>query len=219
VEELSAYDADVVALTEYRSVPGAVLGEAMRGLGLPALETTSPTGRQDGIAIFSRTPLRVVRCEERWLEVDLPGYGFHLAVLHIMAAGSLPGDAATVAKKRFWDAVIESAKNGVDRPALLAGDWNTGAHRIDETGRTFVCADRFAGLSALGWTDVWRHHHPGATEWTWHTKRNGVRGNGFRIDHAFATPSLLPRIASCRYSHKERDAGMSDHSMVIVDVE
>ena len=45
------------------------------------------------------------------------------------------------------------------------------------------------------------------------------RGNGFRLDHAFATPSLRSRITSCRYSHAERDAGISDHSIMIVEVE
>jgi len=48
--------------------------------------------------------------------------------------------------------------------------------------------------------------------------RGGARGNGFRLDHAFATPSLSPRITSCRYSHAERDAGVSDHSMLILEV-
>lgn len=59
---------------------------------------------------------------------------------------------------------------------------------------------------------------PGITEWTWYSKRKGgARGNGFRLDHAFATPSLAPRI-SCRYSHVEREAGISDHSIMIVEI-
>jgi exonuclease III len=112
------------------------------------------------------------------------------------------------------------AKARLPEPFLFVGDWNTGAHRLDESGKTFVCDQHFARLSALGWTDLWRHHNPGVTEYTWYSKRKGgVRLNGFRVDHAFATPSLMPRIASCRYSHKERDAGVPDHSMVIVEVE
>jgi len=46
-----------------------------------------------------------------------------------------------------------------------------------------------------------------------------VRGNGFRLDHAFATPSLLPRVPGCRYSHREREAGISDHSIVVVEID
>jgi hypothetical protein len=77
--------------------------------------------------------------------------------------------------------------------------------RLDETGRTFICAEHFGRLSTLGWTDVWRHDHPGITAYTWYSKlKGGARGNGFRLDHAFATPCLVPRITSCRYSHVER---------------
>ena len=62
---------------------------------------------------------------------------------------------------------------------------------------------------------MWRLHHPGVTEWTWYSNH----GNGFRIDHAFATPTLQPRIAACRYSHAEREAKISNHSLLIVEVE
>ena len=63
-------------------------------------------------------------------------------------------------------------------------------------------------------------HNPGPTEWTWYsTLKGGVRGNGFRLDHAFATPSLAPRVTTCQYSHREREGRISDHSMVIVEVD
>jgi hypothetical protein len=55
---------------------------------------------------------------------------------------------------------LKTAEARLDEPFLFMGDWNTGAHRLDETGKTFVCAERFAKLSALGWTDVWRHPMP-----------------------------------------------------------
>jgi exonuclease III len=67
---------------------------------------------------------------------------------------------------------------------------------------------------------MWRHHNPDTTECTWYSKfKGGVRGNGFRLDHAFATLSLRPRVTACRYSHVERDAGVTDHSMVIVEID
>ena len=87
-----------------------------------------------------------------------------------------------------------------------------------EGGDRFAIAEHFGKLSACGWMDM--HHNPGTTEWTWYSMLKGsARGNGFRLDHCFATPSLVPRIASCWYSHGEREAGVSDHSLVIVDVD
>ena len=226
VEEISAYDPDVVAVTEYRAEPGVVLRDAMKERGLPCVETTNPIGNKDGIAVFSRTPMRTRPCTappesmNRWLDVDLPEYGFGIGILHIMAAGSSAKSPCTVAKNRFWDAVLLAAEARLHEPFIFVGDWNTGAHRLDESGKTFVCAGHFARLSALGWTDLWRRHNPGDTEHTWYSKRKGgVRLNGFRLDHAFATPALMPHITSCRYSHSERDAGVTAHSMVIVEVD
>jgi exodeoxyribonuclease III len=226
VEEISAYDADVVAVTEFRARPGQALRDALGKRGWPHVETTNPDADQNGIAVFSRAPVARARpCpvppeyKVRWLDIDLPEYGFGIGVLHIMAAGSGRNPTNT-AKTRFWEAVLRAAEARLHEPFLFVGDWNTGAHRLDETGRTFVCAGHFARLSALGWTDMWRHNQTGPTEWTWYSKlKGGVRGNGFRLDHAFATPSLCPRITSCRYSHAEREAGISDHSIVIVEIE
>lgn len=222
VEEISAYDPDVIAVTEFRAGLGVALYAAMKEIGLPDVETTNPTGNRDGIAVFSRTPMRrkpspVPDC---WLHIDLPEHGFGVGVLRIMAAGSSAKAPATIAKTRFWDSVLQAAEHRLREPIMLVGDWNTGAHRLDEVGKTFICSEHFAELSAMGWTDLWRHHNPGVTEYTWHSKfKGGARRNGFRVDHAFATPSLLSRISACRYSHGERDAGVSDHSMVIVEVE
>jgi exonuclease III len=66
---------------------------------------------------------------------------------------------------------------------------------------------------------MWWHHNPGITEYTWYsTLKGGARGNGFRLDHALATPSLKTHIISCRYAHREREAGISNHSIVIVEI-
>jgi exonuclease III len=127
----------------------------------------------------------------------------------------VPGEAKT----RFWNAVLQAAETRLHEPFLFDGDFNTGAHRLDETGKTFVCAEHFGKLSACDWTDAWRHHNSDRTEWTWYSKLKGSgRGNGFRLDHCFATPSLLPRVTSSRYSHVEREAGISDDSIAIIEV-
>ena len=210
VEEIAAHDADVIALTEYRARPGVALCAELRDRGWPYVESTSPNGNVNGIAVFSRTPMRRTgpcpapsENQVRWLDVDLPEYGFDIGVLHIMAAGS-----NKLAKARFWDTVLGAAEARLHEPRLFVGDWNTGAHRVDEKGRTFVCAEHFGKLSAMGWTDMWRHHNPGITEYTWYSKlKGGICGNGFRLDHCFATPVLRPRVKSCRYSHAVRDAG------------
>jgi exonuclease III len=150
VEEISAYDPDVVAVTEYRVGPGVALCAAMKELGLPYCETTNPPGDRNGIAVFSRTPMRRSRpCPvssenlDRWLDIDLPEYGFGVGVLHIMAAGSSAKSPATAAKSRYWGAVLQAAEARLHEPFLFVGDWNTGAHQVDESDKPFVCAEHF----------------------------------------------------------------------------
>jgi hypothetical protein len=56
--------------------------------------------------------------------------------------------------------VLRAAESRLQGPLLFVGDWNTGAHRLDETGKTFVCAEHLGTLSTLGWRDLWRHPTP-----------------------------------------------------------
>src|SRR5215471_19304288 len=83
VEEVSAYDADVIALTEFRDKPGTDLRAALLERGWPYMEVTNPAGTVNGIAAFSRTSMRRTRsCPappeglDRWLDIDLPEHGF-----------------------------------------------------------------------------------------------------------------------------------------------
>jgi hypothetical protein len=52
-------------------------------------------------------------------------------------------------------------------------------------------------------------------EGTWFSRA----GTPFRIDHAFVCLSFLPRVRACRYSHAEREEGISDHSMLVLKIE
>jgi exonuclease III len=226
VEEITAYDPDVIGLTAYRLKSGEVLAKSLREGGWIYRETTAEPPNQNGVAVFSRTPVLRVRPssaplgeEVRWLDIELPDFGFGIGLLHIMAAGGSRKSPKTIAKLAMWDAIVAAAEARRSQPFLFAGAWNTGTHRLDEPGSSFVGDGHFAKLTELGWTDLWRHDHPGSTEFTWYWKARGVRGKGYRIDHAFASPSLLPRVRSCRYSHAEREAGISNHSLVIVEVE
>jgi exonuclease III len=144
------------------------------------------------------------------MPVSLPDSGLHVWAAHI--PGWTDGPVAGQAKTRFWDALLGIAMTSA-HPTLLVGDFNTGRHRIDETGKTFNLADRFEQLTEK-WTDAWRHIHGDKREFTWFSRS----GNGFRIDHAFVTASLSDRLERAEYSQVEREQGVSDHSPLIVDL-
>jgi len=226
VSAIADHNPDIIALMEYRAKPGMALCQAFGANGWPHIVSSSPTGIDNGICVLSRVPLSCERAPAappenvvRWLDVDLPEHGFGFCVVHILSSLPVAKEPEGAAKTRFWEALLAAAEARIAEPLLIIGDFNTGAHLVDEAASTFVCAEHFARLSALGWIDVWRHFHGAATEYTWYSlPRAGAPGNGFRLDHAFATPSLLARISACRYSHAEREAKVSDHSPLILEI-
>ena len=226
VSAIAGHNPDLIALSEFRSRPGMALCQAFGANGWPHIVSSNPAGIDNGICVLSRVPVSNHHPSPappenavRWLDLELPDHGFAISVLHILT--TIPGskDPEGAAKTRFWDALLAAAEQRIQEPLLLLGDFNTGLPHIDEIGSTLLCAEHFARLTALGWVDVWRHFHGGATEYTWYSlARAGVPPSGFRLDHAFASPSLLPRITACRYSHTEREQKVSDHSVMILEI-
>ncbi len=86
---------------------------------------------------------------------------------------------------------------------------------MDEPGATDRTAPFMDKILAAGFQDVWRDRFPEGREFSWYSHR----GNGFRVDHAFASPRLAPRIGDVRYSHAERAIGVSDHSALVLDID
>jgi exonuclease III len=77
--------------------------------------------------------------------------------------------------------------------------------------------DVVPGLRELGYQDAFRTLHGYANRepsWTW--QRIGGHSGGWRLDHLFASEQLRPTAA--RYHHAWRDAGLSDHSALEVDL-
>ena len=95
---------------------------------------------------------------------------------------------------------------------VLIGDFNTGIHRVDEAKATFNCEPEFRALEDNGCIDTWRSRNPDKREFSWYSNK----GNGFRIDHAFATPAMNAYIKDVYYSHEEREQGVTDHSAMVV---
>jgi exonuclease III len=227
VDAICNHDSDAIALIEFRTASGKELLEKLKGKGWKYPESTTPMGNDNGLCVLSRTPLLrrpnpPVPSESvvRWIDADLPAYGFGIGVLHIPGARPKPNERRGAVKSRFWDAVTSAAQSRRDEPFIIIGDLNTGA-LID--GKRFVCAEHFGRMTQeLGWIDLWRAFNedtPKTESFSWYSKRKGgADRNGFRVDHAFASPALWPRVVGCRYSHVEREARTSDHSILVVEI-
>jgi exodeoxyribonuclease-3 len=70
----------------------------------------------------------------------------------------------------------------------------------------------FGAFSSSAWVDAWRAVHGDKREYSFVSPA----GNGFRLDHAFLSPSLAPRLLDADYIHATRDRAVSDHSALLV---
>jgi len=223
VTAVVAHEPDIVLLCEYRaSSTNVKLG--LQSAGFIFMHESLAPEYKNGLMIASRFPISIsagqfntVTLSHQGAEIHVLGRDVAILFVHIPAGGSSSKSPQTKLKLEFWNAVIEYANNHADSKALIIGDYNTG-FKTDAQGVPFTLANKMDELCDAGWVDAWRKCHPDAQEYTWYCKRRDGGLNGFRLDHAFAAQSLSGSIKRADYSHSERLAGVSDHSMLIVDV-
>ncbi|MFK5923786.1 MAG: hypothetical protein QM496_16535 [Verrucomicrobiota bacterium] len=119
-------------------------------------------------------------------------------------------------KRPVFDFLLKLPEKYLMEDTMLIGDLNTGRHYEDEEGATYVSAHQFDALLEQGWIDSWRIRNPDAREFTWFSRGYN---NGFRLDHTLVSPAMNERITDVKYSHTEREAGVTDHSLMVVDVD
>lgn len=112
----------------------------------------------------------------------------------------------------------------------LLGDWNVIPRDSDVwdvtafEGKTHVSAaerEAFAAFESAGYTEVTREHVPAEHTYTyWDYQQLAFpRNKGLRIDFAYASPALAPRVAGVHIDRDERRGkGASDHVPVVLDV-
>jgi exonuclease III len=211
---------DVVVLTEWRRTTGGQIAGVLADHGLKHQVCTDPPHGRNGVLVASRTRMdgadgrrarwfgsfrREGPTAQRLTEVDFPDLGLGLAAVHIPPDGDRTRD-------RVFETVVASARRRREQGFVVMGDFNSGRHHLDEAGATFSCTRLLGTLAAYGYVDAWRCLNPRGREYTWFSHEGG----GFRIDHCFLSGTLAPRLSACWHSHKEREEGLSDHSMLVV---
>ena len=208
---IATHQADVLVLTEYRSgVAGAALRAALRDMGYAWMSPVLPPPGRNGVLIAAKTPPRgcgivTESVAEPWRLVTAnfgPARVFGVYMPNLKA------------KIPYWEALIAAAAPHAGKRALAIGDFNTCRAFVDEAGATDVTAPFINRIEDAGYRDVWRDRFPDGREFSWFSHR----GNGFRVDHAFASRGLSSRIGEIRYSHAERAPGLSDHAALVLEI-
>jgi exodeoxyribonuclease III len=211
VNALVGHEADILVLSEYRGGDSAIrLLQALNTLGYAYTTELAPPLNRTGVLIACRFPFRdhgavgsSLPEPYRMLSVEFPAFrltGIYMPNLR--------------AKIPYWEALISALSAGSGALALAVGDFNTCRPYLDEAGAIDKTAHYMDRIAELGFCDLWRRRHPTLREYSWFS----TKGNGFRIDHAFLSHGLAARAGDIRYSHEERLAGLSDHSLLIPDL-
>jgi exonuclease III len=122
--------------------------------------------------------------------------------------------AAAPAIYSFWDWLLAMAPKLVGQPVLLLGDFNTGVGQEDSATYRFAAHDQFVKLKELGFVDVWRQQYPAVRDYTWFSSA----GNGFKLDHALASPAATKVVQNTWLDHAPRLSGATDHSAVVLSL-
>lgn len=215
---IDAANPDVVALTEVRASSAVLLKDLERyGFGSPAV--SYGTSRCGGSAILSRLPMTESKplstqahFPGRLVEVRIPRFAVSIVALY--------GPLQTEDHNGFWTQAAEILLARRDSRTVVVGDFNTGESVRDARSKRFFCSDHFATVKSHGYVDAWRHVHGDAREYSWYSRIPAIDArNGFRLDHALVSPSLVPHIADARYVHSARMAKISDHSPLILELD
>lgn len=209
---------DIVVLTEFRRTMGGQIAGVLFDHGLNHQVSTNPRAGLNGVFIASRTPIEPGRapCHERfsnrWLDVRLPEFDTWLTAIH--APDTHRSDPKRIQRQAaYWQGLVGLANARKNERMLIAGDLNTGRHRLDELGETFTGSWFLGRLWTLGFRDAYRLIEPRerASTWSSHT------GSGFRIDAVWASQALRNSVQNAWHDTATKDARVSDHAPVIAE--
>ncbi|MDF1719643.1 MAG: endonuclease/exonuclease/phosphatase family protein [Minwuia sp.] len=200
-------DADVLAVTEFRlGKTGSLLTERLADAGYAYQHWTVGQPRKNAVLLATRHPMEP-------LTISPPAEHAHrFAGIRL---GQMEIWAVYMALGKDKLPVYRFLHDNTPNAAVLVGDFNTGLHHLDETGKIFTAVDAFTRLQTLGWVDAWRQRHGDAAR---EFSRFSHAGNGFRLDHAFVTGTLAGKVSACSCDHGTRPL-LTDHSAITIDLD
>jgi len=203
---LAEYAAEVVVLSEYlNNESGQKIRANMLRAGYRYQYVTAAKSSDNSAAIFSKLPADGTLFPQS--DDDYP----HNILAAEYEAFTIYGMYLPHKKKhKLFDFLIEQAQT--DKPAIMAGDYNSGKNYIDQKGKSFWYEDKLIKLEELGYVDAFRMIHDDASEFSWYSHQ----GNGYRYDHTYIHKSLTPIVTDCFYLHEWREKGISDHSPMVL---
>jgi exodeoxyribonuclease III len=217
LEWLEERPEEVFVLTETSGGKGSeILADRLRSAGW-AVAGGTPLGRERGVLIASRVALSagetsVVYLPERVMAVAIG----RLEIIGVYTPSRDESAEKVARKRRFLAELLTVVGAGKVQDRVLIGDLNIverGQHSAGGVFRDWEY-ELYDELPALGWLDAYRVLHPERVELSW----VDGDGRGYRFDHTFITADLREQMLRCEYVHETREADLSDHSAMVIEL-
>jgi exodeoxyribonuclease III len=236
---LQRHDVDVLAVQETKARDDQLPVMGLQAAGYDV--ASAGVNQWNGVAIISRLGI-----DEVTVGFDgMPGWGEPLAAesraigatcagVRIWSVyvpnGRKPGDPHYVYKLDWLARLRAAARDWLDVPTALVGDWNIAPRDEDVfdmaayANDTHVTPPERAAFQAFlddGYADLTRPYTPGPDVFTYwdYFRQRFERNRGMRIDFLLGSPPLAERVTGGFIDREERaGAGASDHAPVVVDL-
>jgi exonuclease III len=233
VAAIERHAPDIAVLQEVTVHAEPGLREALASAGLACVLSGSdiPARRLVRyVLVASRWPL--ARCKQAQVparEVVIcarvfgPDRPFEVVGVHVPTIGrGLPLKLAT------QEGIAVRLRSAKRRPLVFCGDLNSPKAELSESEvipfmsrrNPRVFEGEFAlvsGLRSLGMRDAFRCVNGyDANDLSWWWKNRGSTG-GYRLDHIFSSRHF--EVAGCWYDHSVREQGLSDHSLIVAELD
>lgn len=224
---------DIVVLQEVRAASFPSLADHFGEAGLHFFATSASNvlGHRMSryVAVASRFPFHDAAPVDGpapetsvCLEIESPEGRFDLVGVYVPSIARKDG-----VKVPTQHAMNARMAHAATRPHIICGDFNSPKSETEEGVTLFFKPSRpleYAGERALmgglldyGLRDAFREcngYADASPSWFW---KNRGRTGGYRLDHIFVSPHFDAR--RCWYDHRVRERGLSDHSLMLAEVE
>lgn len=223
LQECTGWESDPTRFDEVRSMLGVAPKNAM--LGRSGREHN---GRRFNVAVFSRLDVRAFHVHNDPRFIERAVVECRLESVTVLGSHFTASDEPARFVEMHW-LTRAAAADAIERPTLLTGDLNSLSRRdpYGDLGDALVRAKvdkyghppRFDVTDALeqqGWVDTLYAHGAPASWISAPREDDGIRYDT-RLDYAFASPSLAPRVAAVELHVLQH--GESDHYPLVTTID
>lgn len=227
---------DVLCLQETKVVDDEFPTEEFMRLGYAVAMAGQPS--YNGVAIATRLPLSEVRigltgesasADRRAISASIAG----VRIVNVYVPNGKSVGSPSFLEKLNWLERLRLTLDTQERaeaPLVLCGDFNVARDERDVyapelyRGKLLFHPEEQRALNRVlefGLLDAFRERHERGGLYSWWDYRSGAfrKGEGLRIDYAFITRALLPRLCAVSMDVEPRRAEKpSDHVPILVEL-